>query len=111
MRYEWRKSCENSYDRQVDENKRKAAKEAKEVFTGPTTIAEVGSNYEKQLQKLKFREDRMDTRANRVADVIKAPAPKHLAAESRNHEDHGLIADKRHEEYDRKKATLSKLSS
>lgn len=111
MRYEWRKSCETSYDRQMEENKKKAAKDAKEVLTGPTTIAEVGTNYEKQLKKLKFAENRMDNRCNRVADVIKAPPRKHVAAESRNHEDHGLIADKRHEEYDRQKATLSKLSS
>ena len=38
----------------------------------------------------------MDHRANRVAEVINAPAPKHITAESRNHEDHGLIDEKRH---------------
>lgn len=53
----------------------------------------------------------MDTRANRVADLIKAPPLKHVTAESRNDEDHGLIADKRHAKDDRMRATLNKLQS
>ena len=43
----------------------------------------------------------MDTRVDRVADVINAPALKHVTAESRKDEDHGLIDDRRMTEYDR----------
>ena len=53
----------------------------------------------------------MDTRANRVADVINAPAVKHLTAESRNHEDHGLIDEKRHNAEAENRRRLEKHSS
>jgi len=46
MRYEWRKSCESSYDRQIVGNLKKADQEKKEVLTGPTTIGALGSHYD-----------------------------------------------------------------
>ena len=38
----------------------------------------------------------MDSRANRVAEVINAPSSKYITAESRFTEDHGMIRDKIH---------------
>ena len=53
----------------------------------------------------------MDNRVKNVADTLTAPAKKHVTADSRNDEDHGLIADKRMAEEDRMRTTLHKLQS
>lgn len=46
MRYEWRKSLEDGYERQVAEIRNKTLKEKLELKTGPTTISALGSHYE-----------------------------------------------------------------
>ena len=43
----------------------------------------------------------MDHRGAAVAEVINAKKAKDIAAEIRNNEDHGLIADKRMEQEDK----------
>lgn len=53
----------------------------------------------------------MDTRANRVAEIINAPSTKHITAESRNHEDHGLIDERRHNAVEAKRIHLEQLHS
>lgn len=45
-RYEWRKNCESSYDRQMQETKKKMEDEKLDIRTGPTTIGALGSHYE-----------------------------------------------------------------
>ena len=45
-RYEWRKNCESSYDRQMQEIKKKMEDEKLDIRTGPTTIGALGSHYE-----------------------------------------------------------------
>ena len=46
MRFEWRKNCEQNYDRQIEEGRKKAEEEKLTVRTGPTTIGALGSHYE-----------------------------------------------------------------
>ena len=96
MRYEWRKSCDQSHEKQMDETKKKVNEEKRGYFSGPTTIDAIGTNYAKQLQKLKVAEKTIDQRGNRVAQVIQAPTAKFVTADSRTKEDHGLIDDRRH---------------
>jgi hypothetical protein len=51
----------------------------------------------------------MDHRGAAVADVINAKKSKDIAAESRTKEDHGLIADVRMAEEQRRRDELTKV--
>lgn len=79
MRYEWRKSLESGYEKEMQEVRKKVQDSKTEIRTGPTTIGALGSHYEQQLQRLKQAEQKMDARASNVADVIKARSPKDSA--------------------------------
>ena len=45
MRFEWRRSCEEDYDVQVQTKKIQNHEELKQLKTGPTTIGALGSHY------------------------------------------------------------------
>lgn len=53
----------------------------------------------------------MDSHNNRVANVINAPTTKVLASVSRYKEDHGLINDRKHIEYEENRVKQEKLHS
>ena len=54
----------------------------RDLRTGPTTLNALGSHYQHQLQKQKLADLKMQQRADRVAEVIKAPTVKDAAAEA-----------------------------
>ena len=45
MRFEWRKSLEDGYAKDVEEVKKRARDERKELCNGPTTIDALGNHY------------------------------------------------------------------
>lgn len=76
IRYEWRKMLEDGYDSQIEARQRQNALEVKNLRTGPTSINALGTHYSNQQKTMKIREDKIEKRASRVADVIKAPSIK-----------------------------------
>jgi len=56
MRYEWRKSLESGYEKEMLEVRKKVQDSKTEIRTGPTTIGALGSHYEQQLKRLKQAE-------------------------------------------------------
>ena len=73
LRKEWRKSLENGYEVQMKDQKKKITEEMKHARTGPTTMQELGSHYQHQIAKQKLAEEKMQARAEAVADIIQAP--------------------------------------
>ena len=71
-----RKSVDKFTEDQKVTQKTKEYEERKAERTGPTTMKELGTHYQKQLQRTREAENKIELRANMMADMIKAPVMK-----------------------------------
>lgn len=82
MRFEWRKLLERDYAQDMEDHREKAAKDQKDLKTGPTTLGVLGTYYSAQLQRQKMAEAKMENRCAQQADVINAPTLKAVTQET-----------------------------
>ena len=82
LRREWRKTLEEGYQGDMQLKKDKDQGELKELKNGPTTLNALGSHYQHQLQRQKLADQKMQARADRVAEVIQAPTIKDSAIDA-----------------------------